>query len=646
MKKTKLLPILLLPLLMASSFASNNTAKVLFVRGDVTMLLPHSHKAKGVAKGDVLPEDTSVLTSAKGIVKVQMPDNSVVSLGPKSKLVVALMEKDKPSMLGLLKGVVRAEVEKAGTNKNKMIIKTRTAAMGIRGTKLKTSFNPETRTTSLVTIEGKVAMAKIQEKKIIKEAQDETNKEQLDNPKKKNSAEFQKNVEVRELQKLEEALERSDTVEVNKGRYAGVNIKLGKPIEPTKVNPKQMVAIATHDELAVAKVDEKKYKKELLEELKEHSDEDAEAEFDKSDGKLKPKDGGLVDFDTGIYVSPSENAKLDKETGTYIAENDIGATNEKGEYIAPKGLKLDAKKGFVVDKKSTTIAQRSRLEDSIKLLNNDVKELVVTDKEIKAEIKAELAMVTGKKYEKKEEVVALSADEPKKEYLMNPTVKEYGLEVSLTPFVTSMTVDSDVTASKNELASVVATHFMVNFTQKWESVEKLKTSVFAGADFIEFDDNEQSYTYDQDKKIFPEVGIGFQYDLSEKHIFTLTAAKKSSPFIESSNNSQYQVLYTDVMNTKVSLGYKTLLLDNGIHNGYAGLVLSSLSGQDQNSKANAATKIEVKSGHAAELNWDMSFNNIEALNLSAGAFLRYERQNIDESQYRRYTLGIGAKAKF
>ncbi len=61
--------ILLTILLISNSFAAR-TAKVVMVRGKVSKLLPNSKAASQVKKGDMLPEDTSVLTESKSIVRL------------------------------------------------------------------------------------------------------------------------------------------------------------------------------------------------------------------------------------------------------------------------------------------------------------------------------------------------------------------------------------------------------------------------------------------------------------------------------------------------------------------------------------------------------------------------------------------------
>uniref|UniRef100_UPI002739BF7F FecR domain-containing protein n=1 Tax=Klebsiella pneumoniae TaxID=573 RepID=UPI002739BF7F len=81
------------------------------------------------------------------------------------------IETTKPgeaSIVDLVGGQIRAKVTKdpllggeGADAKEKMIVKTKTAAMGIRGTDFNVSFNKLNNITALVTFEGNVAMAKL-----------------------------------------------------------------------------------------------------------------------------------------------------------------------------------------------------------------------------------------------------------------------------------------------------------------------------------------------------------------------------------------------------------------------------------------------------------------------------------------------------
>lgn len=378
--------ILLIVLAFVGQALASQTAKVIMVRGTVTALKPGTSEAIKVKKGMTLPEDTSILTAEKSVVRLKFADNSTMNLGPKSKVVVTKLPKKKPNMINLLTGAIKAEVNKKSDKPtaNKMLIKTRSAVMGVRGTKFQAGFNPANGNTSLVTVEGKVAMVKAKaiEKKIVKKVVketvvDESGKEVV-KEKAVTVAEVAADPEA-ELDALDKALETSkEAVEVPAGRFSGVSEAAPEstPIAPTKIAPQQYNALAKSMD-SDKKAEDVFTDKELEEAAKSSAD---------VAGAVGQKAGGFVDFNTGIYVPPPKGSKKDTKTGVYVAK-DIGRVDEKtGDYIPPKGVKLDAKKGFIVDKEEVAklaSADKKALEKTLKKLetvNEEVKSQVVVNK--------------------------------------------------------------------------------------------------------------------------------------------------------------------------------------------------------------------------------------------------------------------------
>jgi hypothetical protein len=375
---------LLLALTISQLAFPAQTARVLFVKGTVTQLSPGAKQAKQVKKGDVYTEDTSVLTGDKSIVRLKFADKSVMNLGPKSKVVVSKMPKKKPNMISLLTGSIKAEVDKKDTGKNKMIVKTRSAVMGIRGTKFQASYNAVNHNTSLVTVEGKVAMVKkdVVAKQVVKEevvetAAENTLSDAVAEPVQKEVV--QKVVSAdEELDLLDKALDNTtEAVEVDAGKFAGVQETATKPSVPVKIAPKQYEVLA-----------KSMGSKNKAEDVMETSNAEKEVKsLEKSavEGQMVQKPGGYIDFETGLYVPPSDEAKLDKKTGTFKVEKEVGQIDEEtGGYIPPKGVKLDAKKGFVVDKKELAKVA-SKDQEKILALVQEKNEKVQEVNKIKAE---------------------------------------------------------------------------------------------------------------------------------------------------------------------------------------------------------------------------------------------------------------------
>jgi hypothetical protein len=512
------LKLLILAIILSANCFAAQKATVILVKGKVTALLPGAIEAIKVKKGQSLPEDTSVVTGAKSIVRLKFSDKSTMNLGPKSKVIVARMPSKKPNMINLLSGAMKAQVNKNSNkaSKNKMIIKTRSAVMGVRGTKFQTSFNPTNGNTSLVTVEGNVAMVKRKEappKKIVeeKEVENQTTDSNSINEK---VAEKIDEAPVSELDALDKALENTeDVVEVPAGRYSGVVEKSEKaPTAPTKIAPSQYKALAKS-------MDSKKKVEDI------YTDKEIEKAANASNdvAAAAPKAGGFVDFDTGLYVPPAKNAKKDTKNGVFVTK-DLGAVNEEtGDYIAPKGVKLDAKKGFVIDQ--VEIAKISSTEDkaalqrtlsNIKSVNKDVKKQMVVNK-------MSAKSSGGKKAWWKPE--------------------EHILKASIAPYSETITTKNLSNNSEADFYSKEANITKFTWEHKWN--EKWNSNIAFGFVTYEVDDQDINLrgSDDESDRYF---NIGFSYNYSDRLSLNFGIADQAYTFVSPGSNNAINVQRTEL----------------------------------------------------------------------------------------------------
>ena len=115
-------------------------AEVIIVRGRVTLMAPGLRSAVVVKKGKKLWRDSSILTGKNSFIRIKFLDGSLASLGPESKMVVNETGKTNVGLISLVKGKLRTKIEK-GKNARPFFIKTRTAALGVRGTEFQTLYN-------------------------------------------------------------------------------------------------------------------------------------------------------------------------------------------------------------------------------------------------------------------------------------------------------------------------------------------------------------------------------------------------------------------------------------------------------------------------------------------------------------------------
>ncbi|MBI2520708.1 MAG: FecR domain-containing protein [Bdellovibrio sp.] len=310
------------------SYAYGNLVHVVKLRGTATQLGPGMHEAKDVALHEWYPKDTSILTGDKSFVLLKYKNGGNLTLGPSSKVVVDEAKENSQAIIALLTGKIKASVEssKANATASKLIVKTKTAALGVRGTSFQTSYNPRSNITSLVTFKGKVALAKFENNKPIT--------------------------------KVDQVL-KEKAVEVTKGEYAGVSDNLAVATTPVKISPEQFTKLKLNETLGATeeKLDEKTYQTELKKDMADLASESTSEKggtFKASTGSYTPRPGGLVDIESGMYVPPPKDAEFDSTLKVYKATTAIGSVNDDGSYRPPEGLKLEPGKGFVVNPDATT----------------------------------------------------------------------------------------------------------------------------------------------------------------------------------------------------------------------------------------------------------------------------------------------------
>lgn len=345
------------------------------VRGTVTLLTPGQMIARKVSEGDKLKEESSILTGRGSFVKIRFIDNSVMSLGPESKAVIVHIDPKDPSVISLLKGKIRANVPPNAEGKEKFYVKTRTAAMGVRGTEFQTLYNPENRITNLLTYSGEVAIVKTDDHQML-----EVEKEYVRNQ--KGSLEVNEYVSVGnrlEHEDLAKALKNNDTVVVKSGQFSGSMDGLTKVTSPVIVSPVQVNALFKNEEFLQKK--DSKIKSTDLDStasnqlLLKPAPQSAPPEglIDLKNNIYAPKAGGVIDLETGIYVPPGKEAIFDPVNNVFV-DSKIGVIDRHtGQYEPPQGLKLDAIKGFMIDQaeakkindKSALVAMASELNKNM-----------------------------------------------------------------------------------------------------------------------------------------------------------------------------------------------------------------------------------------------------------------------------------------
>ncbi len=342
-----------------------NVAKVILLKGLVKAKLTNG-TVLDVKVDQAIPEGATLQTAEKSFVKLIFIDKSQMNLGPNSQMIINAFPKKEAGIITLVKGQIRSQVTKDymemdDKSKSKLYIKTKTAAMGIRGTDFQVNFNSENQNTALITFEGKVAMANID--------------------KNEREGHFDQG-------HLEKVVSSDKAVMVEHGQISAVNLNVAeRAMTPTLLGTKQIDALKENE--TGTKESSESDKKQFRNPLPPGADSsifsnaapskgndkenptksDPNGFFNPKTGEYKLPAGSIVDLNTVNIIPPPANAVFDPNSKTFLVPENFGKIDKNtGEYKAPEGLKLGNDGKFaVVDlaayTKSQVINKEEKKED-------------------------------------------------------------------------------------------------------------------------------------------------------------------------------------------------------------------------------------------------------------------------------------------
>lgn len=528
----------LFPTLVFANPGQGLIAEVVKMRGEITQLSPGSKTARKVVMGDKFLEDTSIVTGPKSFIKIKFIDQSELNVGPESKIVITEMKKESAGIISLLKGRIRTEVQKENLkdqkNQNKFFIKTRTAAMGVRGTDFQTIYNPDNKITSLLTYEGEVAMAKVDEKtyEMLENAperevvRDELTKgpSVVDIPGKK----------LDEIEELNKVLKHKSTVLVPPGQNSFSSDSLKKISLPIKISPVQLDALYKNEEFKEKSADQLNLQ-DAADSLNYKSKlkvapqvAPVEGLYNEKTGDFAPKAGGYIDLSTALYIAPNPDAELNQKSGVYVP-NKIGAIDaDTGQYAAPKGLILDAEKGFVLDETQSAkgVTKAPELFAMKEDLNKNIaKDLVVGGPLVDSSV----AFNINEKFIRDRILFSI-----------------WGMNQKL------VVNDQSTTSPYLEIESKRSTRLSF----EWQSSTINRFSPMLGVDFsiVKFDDLEARGISQESEKLIG-LSYGFQYALSRPvNLYAKLGLQQDHYLEQSSTGSSSTYILKRVVLTRLSLG--------------------------------------------------------------------------------------------
>lgn len=333
--------------------AQANVAKVIMLRGKAFQKPPGGAEER-LEKGQWVVEGSEVRTEAKSFVKFLFIDKSQMNLGPKSKMTISKFPKNKPGLIKLINGQLRAKVTKdpLQAGKNKLFIKTKTAAMGVRGTDFTAIFNDQNSQSSVITYEGEVAMVKDTNPSV-----DFGRLNAVVNSPAASTSRMGQFVGVNPKQARASIGQKLNAAQFNALR-ANVNFEAGgaktanskfqSPIPPN-VSSRTFANDAKNVDKVIASEIGGSVANEVVAEATSAADEikaagaaDAPPEgvFNKATGEFAPPAGSMIDLATGLSVPPPPGAAFDANTGQFQMPPDMAGIDAGGNFTMRDGVEL------------------------------------------------------------------------------------------------------------------------------------------------------------------------------------------------------------------------------------------------------------------------------------------------------------------
>ncbi len=269
---------LALSLISFNVFAIKPVTKVINLEGDV-LVKNSDGKISQASLNMELNEGSYIKTAKNSKLDLEFIDKSIVTIGPNALFKIQSFTTEAPGILALIRGEMRSKVSKEymdieDKNKSKLFVRTKSAAMGVRGTEFNIDYDEKNEKTTLVTLEGKVAFNQLQ--------QHERNRELTQ-------------------KELDSILERKERLMVERGQMTMVDRRSAQPEKLKRL-----------DEKSLDKIKEKLMKR--IENKKEISPIKSEPDMDfKDDISLKPVDLSIKNIEQRKDIKKDERLDQNRD---------------------------------------------------------------------------------------------------------------------------------------------------------------------------------------------------------------------------------------------------------------------------------------------------------------------------------------------
>lgn len=373
MKKITSLKLFILINFIICGSAFSDEAQVILLRGKA-YYKPQGKRAILLERGNIIKKNGLLFTEEKSFLRIRFKDNSTLNLGPESTMAMSHETNSKPKLMELIRGKIRGVINpkdqpQKGYN-HKMIIKTRSASIGVRGTDFLVVYNEKNHITSNITLKGEVDLYKKPDEEIY-----ESIREEFDLGGK--TVNYSQNDD---LEEISANLNHYDSKRIPPGHFSGAFPSYEKSISAVKVSDQQLMALGRNKNLNTHGRSSKDVLTNNYTLGKGLTKNDQLVPSPRGEEKLSKekynvvkndqgiRHGGIVDLQTGIYIAPPEGSQIDPKTGKFLLPDELGGINpQTGEYVPPKGVDLHPINGFTL---TEGIPQDRNIRENLNKLKN------------------------------------------------------------------------------------------------------------------------------------------------------------------------------------------------------------------------------------------------------------------------------------
>jgi hypothetical protein len=329
--------------------------KVTWLRGDVRAFIGKAKTFKFLKRGSAVYNNHTIYTEKKSVVRITLNNGHQTTLGPKSRITLAHFGQKKPGVIDLAKGQIRALVSPGRDKKTKLYIKTKTAAMGVRGTELHVVHNHLSDKSTLLTYSGSVKMIPFQSKFDPELIESKLNSSEAVEvvPGHLSFAEMKQKMVTNPvpISRAQFKVLKNQTVITNltapPKQQRGKTNRFKNPL-PIGVNPRLF-----SNRILLAK---KNREVNIADDFKSP----ISGGVDPKTGQITPVSGGFFDLGTGAYIPPNPRTSYyDANTDTFVPSQEMGKFDpETGHYLAPPDKKLEDDGSQLVQKESGKVIDK------------------------------------------------------------------------------------------------------------------------------------------------------------------------------------------------------------------------------------------------------------------------------------------------